>query len=561
MLKSFKRIVPFLLCLVFAFSVGCNDVPSDEQPQGLPEGYISLNDSSYVGSGFKSSKIFEMEEGFSSIPKTVEAVVSLPITYSSRGGVIVGNYDGARPAFNLEINENGKPRFYYMNGSDVVDETFSTDIRSSEWVHIALTWTDFQIKLYINGVEKESKSVDFKKAVANLKSPFCIGGDNRTSNSQYFKGKIKSVALYSTVRTAEEIQADVKSVNCDEASLLGLYMLNDLTSATMVSDLSGNKVDVLSTSHWLETVNTPTDYEFSFMVIGDTQIITSEHPDKFKNIYDYVLANVEEKNVKHVLGVGDITDRDVDSEWKLATEQIARLDGVVPYSVIRGNHDIYSADKKLEKKSLYDDYFGKSDSFYADEYIDCYTGSGEAFKARNTVHEFSALNRDYLVIALDYGADDDVLRWASEVCYKYPNHNVIISTHAYLAGNGEYYDSKQGSAPTRDYGNTANNGDHMWEEFVSQHENIVMVICGHAPSDSIVLRQSEGVNGNVVSEILVDPQGMDSNSSIGATGMVATFYVSNDGKSITVEYYSTVKNKFYKRANAYTFNVNTIERE
>ena len=78
MLKSFKRIVPFLLCLVFAFSVGCNDVPSDEQPQGLPEGYINLNDSSYAGSKFKSSKIFELEDNFSSIPRTVEAVVSLP---------------------------------------------------------------------------------------------------------------------------------------------------------------------------------------------------------------------------------------------------------------------------------------------------------------------------------------------------------------------------------------------------------------------------------------------------------------------------------------------------
>lgn len=560
MLKSFKRIVPFLLCLVFAFSVGCNDVPSDEQPQGLPEGYINLIDSSYAGSKFKSSKIFELEDNFSSIPRTVEAVVSLPTTYSDRGGVIVGNYNGARPCFNLEISEGGKPRFYYMNGGDVVDLTFSTDIRSSEWVHIALTWTDYQVKLYVDGQEKESKNADFQKAVNPFDAPFCIGGDNRTNNSQYFKGKIKSVAIYSALRTAEEISSDYTSVNVSENSLLGLYMLNDLTSASEIVDLSSNKLDALSTSHWLDEGANVTDYDFSFMVIGDTQIITSEHPDKLKNIYDYVLDNVTSKKVKHVFGVGDITDRDVDSEWKLATEQIARLDGVVPYSVIRGNHDIYSADKKIDKKSLYDDYFGKSDCFYADEYIDCYKGAGEAFKARNTVHEFSSSNRDYLVIALDYGADDDVLSWASDICFKYPNHNVIISTHAYLATNGEYYDSNQGSAPTRDYGDTANNGDHMWEELVSQHENIVMVVCGHAPTDNIVLRRSEGVNGNVVSEILVDPQGMDSNSSIGATGMVATFYVSNDGKSISVEYYSTVKNKFYKSSNIYTFNVNTIER-
>lgn len=144
---------------------------------------------------------------------------------------------------------------------------------------------------------------------------------------------------------------------------------------------------------WLDVGANVTDYDFSFMVIGDTQIITSEHPDKLKNIYDYVLDNVESKKVKHVFGVGDITDRDATSEWWTATEQISRLDGVVPYSVIRGNHDIYSANKKLSNKSYFDDYFGTDDCFYSDEYVDCYKGDGNAFKARNTVHEFSTVGR------------------------------------------------------------------------------------------------------------------------------------------------------------------------
>lgn len=295
---------------------------------------------------------------------------------------------------------------------------------------------------------------------------------------------------------------------------------------------------------WVDVGANVTNYDFSFMVIGDTQIVTSEHPDKLKNIYDYVLDNVTSKKVKHVFGVGDITDRDVVSEWEVATQQIARLDGVVPYSVVRGNHDIYSADKKINKKSYFDDYFGSDDCFYADEYIDYYKGN--SFKARNTVHEFSAGGRDYLVIALDYGADDFILEWASTLCYSHPNHNVIVSTHAYLASDGGYYDSTKGAPATRDYGDSANNGDDMWEEFICRHDNIVMVISGHAPAKDVVYRQSEGDNGNIVTEILVDAQGQDADASVGPVGMVATFYVSQDGKTVNVEYYSTIKNKFYK---------------
>ena len=48
---------------------------------------------------------------------------------------------------------------------------------------------------------------------------------------------------------------------------------------------------------WVDVGANVTNYDFSFMVIGDTQIVTSEHPDKLKNIYDYVLDNVTSKKV------------------------------------------------------------------------------------------------------------------------------------------------------------------------------------------------------------------------------------------------------------------------
>ena len=43
-------------------------------------------------------------------------------------------------------------------------------------------------------------------------------------------------------------------------------------------------------------------------------------------------------------------------------------------------------------------------------------------------------------------------------------------------------------------------------------------------------------------------------------GMVATYYVSENGEDITVEWYSTVNNHYYKLSNNYTFKINVIEK-
>jgi hypothetical protein len=90
----------------------------------------------------------------------------------------------------------------------------------------------------------------------------------------------------------------------------------------------------------------------------------------------------------------------------------------------------------------------------------------------------------------------------------------------------------------------------MWDKLLSKFENIFLVLSGHDPSENVVATQSVGDHGNVVTQILVDPQGVD--SAEGATGMVAMLYFSNDGKTLTVEQYSTVHDKYYMNTSQFT---------
>ncbi len=82
-----------------------------------------------------------------------------------------------------------------------------------------------------------------------------------------------------------------------------------------------------------------------------------------------------------------------------------------------------------------------------------------------------------------------------------------------------------------------------------------MVLCGHVGTDKVVVSTNNGESGNKITQILIDAQDADGMVD-GGLGMVATFYVSADGNSIEVEYYSTVHGKYLLRENQKVITLN-----
>jgi 3',5'-cyclic AMP phosphodiesterase CpdA len=300
--------------------------------------------------------------------------------------------------------------------------------------------------------------------------------------------------------------------------------------------------------------------------------------------------------------LGDITDYNSKSEWLEAQRVISKMDGIVPYSLTPGNHDgstkwfAYSVLKNIPGEKtlfLYDLLDGTEGTVDSDEGVDLYKADKyfETFfsvdgpyanqfaycydkKPNNTIHLFSgADNLKYMVVALDYGATDEALAWASDIIKQHPKRNVIVTTHGYMWADGRYITSADGGmAQTSGMnGSRANNGDKLWEKFVSQHKNITMLICGHVDHDVIVYRQDKGVNGNMVTQMLCDPQGIDV-KNVGQpliqkygdsiynrlVGMVATYYVSADGKTIDVEWYSPIQKAYYTERGQFTFTTDVV---
>ena len=492
----------------------------------------AVEDTEKGGMAF-TAEMYKLAKKIEQPINTFVATVYFPESYitSQRGGVIIGNYGNSSANVNFEIYSDGSPRIYITDKAGTVYNFVfdKANVYTGKWVNIVIVRESAStMKCYIDGalVQTISKSSP-EPTTADY---HVLGGDLRSGNEQFFKGRIKNVALYSEALTESEA---VSLATATKKPILS-YNLDGLNAPESIEDKSGNGYDAKLKKLYYTDKAPLEDYAYSFAVLGDTQILAESYPEKYTALYDWILGNVESKKIKFVLGLGDITNSSTAAEWELAKKNIHRMDGIVPYSLVRGNHDTESTMMK---------YFPISD------YKDKLGGTYDGKSIFNSWQELIVGEVKYLIFTLDYGAKDAVLNWASDIIAAHPDHNVIITTHAYLFRDGTTLDAGD-VVPPSNKGSSYNNGDHMWDKLMKKHENIVLVLSGHDPCDYVVYAQDKGVNGNVVTQMLIDPQGVD--KAQGGVGMVTMLYFSADGKTMQVETYSTDKNAYFLEENQFT---------
>ncbi len=513
---------------------------------------LSGNDYSIVrtveGPAFRANDVFTMEKAFSAVPKTLEAWVCFPETMNSatRGGVILGNYPASgKSVFNFEIYSKGQPRLFYVAGDGAVTNILfnQVNVYTGQWIHLAVVQDANAVHCYVNGTLAQTINQTVPAFAPD--GALCAGGDLRNNNEQFFKGRLRSVCVYPNARTATDIQADHNKLGNGKP----LAYWNLSTSASSYSDLSGNGYHLNKSSLWIEEKEPVTDYDYTFAVVGDTQIVAKQDKlngtQNLNRLYDWIVSQKDAQNIQYVMGLGDITDGNSAEEWSIAKEAIHRLNGHIPYSLVRGNHDgstqINQTFNDPATSPYSQSYEGSFDGTLNNTWRTLYAGSSQT---------------PYLILTLDYGPTDEILAWADQVVQEHPNHNVIVTTHAYLFRDGTTLDSGDVCPPSNS--NPAyNNGDQVWEKFVRKHENIVMVLSGHDPCAQVVVTQTEGDHGNVVTQMLIDPQGVDAKSLIGA---VALLHFSADGKKVSVEYYSTLREAHYMSGNQFEIDISLLDR-
>jgi 3',5'-cyclic AMP phosphodiesterase CpdA len=256
---------------------------------------------------------------------------------------------------------------------------------------------------------------------------------------------------------------------------------------------------------------------YTIAVLPDTQDYTNaQRAYIFNNMTNWLVDNKESLNLQFVIHVGDITTNNSDANhWSYAEPALRVLDGKIPYSLLPGNHDQNTGNAGNHSTTPLDTRFSPEKQAATNPGTFGGVYDQEPNRSANNYHTFAAPDgTKWLVLSLEFGPRDDVLRWAGEVIEGHLDHRVILANHSYMNWAGRHdatgaplYDEGAGY----DYGignsvHGANDGETMYRELVQKYPNVTFTFSGHIFGDGAETLVSYDQFGNPVHQMMVNYQ-------------------------------------------------------
>lgn len=436
-------------------------------------------------------------------------------------------------------------------------------LNDGAWHHVAVVASDdnTSVSCYVDGALAKTVSIDsFSVPELAYYLPVTVGNFMPAESKFYkvFDGSIANVRLWKDARTAEEIAANAAiSVGAEAEGLIAEWTLS---SDNFKADTTGNYD--LSEFFWnIDTENAlfsqynrdAAEGEFTMIFLPDTQTIIKNFGSQVPDIFDWVIANAERLNIKAVVSLGDIVEHGnatasmsvLESEMATLSAQYNRLTAAgIPWVATPGDHDYdYFGDRT---STMYDKYFTKEMLINTDEFE-----LGGLYDENSLLNSYYYMRPnddvEYIIFSLEVQPRDEVIAWANSVIAANPDCRVILATHKYM----NYAFCRRHTEVSYNHGNP---GETVWQELVSQHKNIDMILCGHNETTGIYTAYDTGVNGNKVLQVNCDLQNTDqSYKTVGAT-VLARFNA--DGSEVSFNLYSAHHNLFIdSHSNDITFDL------
>jgi hypothetical protein len=258
----------------------------------------------------------------------------------------------------------------------------------------------------------------------------------------------------------------------------------------------------------------PGSDEFTFVFMTDSHLDMKCSRDDLQLAATWIADNAQRLNLRYVAHQGDVGDKrgsgSIAEMLKLARQALNPIvKARIPCSIAIGNHDYdFQYDGRACTAFNHHDAFGAA--FYADR--PWFKGTYESETTEPGLHPGGTANhyftqeiagRKFLFLVLEFFPRDKVMTWADDlVRNRIPDHDVIVTTHAYLDNTGELIDDVR-AVYSGFAGNTggeySNTGKDLWNKYFKNWRNLRMVTSGHihtAPRQRYV--QKIGVHGNTV---------------------------------------------------------------
>lgn len=241
---------------------------------------------------------------------------------------------------------------------------------------------------------------------------------------------------------------------------------------------------------------------FRFAVFPDTQYYAQDYHTVFVRQFQWVAERAEEDNIVLALHLGDLTDDNIPAQWARVAEAFSLLDGVMPYMVAQGNHDMTAngGGQAADRLST------RINDYFPVESMPWVKGTFPEGRIENSYATFEFQGERFLIVSLEFGPRDEALAWANDVVSAHPDHTAIMITHSNINSAGNRTESATGYPIAQNKETTVNGAQAVWTKFTRNHANMLMTLSGHIHSDAIPRRISQGRNGNLVYEMLIDYQ-------------------------------------------------------
>jgi hypothetical protein len=288
---------------------------------------------------------------------------------------------------------------------------------------------------------------------------------------------------------------------------------------------------------------------FTIILLPDTQKYKHEDRGSRSHIFEsqtkWIVDHVIDKNIALVLHLGDIVDYSNPAQWHYASKNLNILNGIVPYVLAVGNHDVSGLDGTKNTR-LFNEHF-KTNGFNqltaGPPDLTSLRGVFEENHLENSYFRFNFQGDDYIVISLLYCPSDQMLGWANNIVATHPESKVIVITHSYLGNNNQHVKvgDKQNLSNCENFWpkQKGNEGQQIWEKLISKHSNMQFVLSGHLLPRRLV---SKGLNGNMVFEVTTNYQNLEH----GGNGFLRLLKFFPDGKRVLVQTYSPFLDEYLK---------------
>ncbi len=171
---------------------------------------------------------------------------------------------------------------------------------------------------------------------------------------------------------------------------------------------------------------------FSIFWITDTQYLSESYPRYYDSLCQWIVRNADKYNCKMVVHTGDIVDTEGNlTQWENANNSMSiLLNAGIPYCWDAGNHD-YNSTCWIGNQFA---------AFNPANFVEKPYWIGDKSEGQNTAVHFTVSDLDFLIVNLEFNADNDTLAWANSLLDNYPDSHAIVAAHFYLNRTGGYED-------------------------------------------------------------------------------------------------------------------------